>query len=333
MLRSTVVGAAALGTGATLALAGPASAGPITDAVDDALAHVPPVQVPDVPLPGGQTLPDALQQAGVPIARDGGGASIDVGTPGRDAAPEPLSEPNFATPRITPSENAVVGVAQPIIIDFPQPVADHAAAERAIRVTNDKSVPGAFHWFGDSEVRWRPENLWPGHTQVTVEAGDAVRHFTIGDAIIATADDATKTITVTRDGEVVRTMPTSMGKPGHYTPNGIYTVGERFETMIMDSSTYGVPVDSPEGYRLEVHYATRMSNGGIFLHAAPWSLGAQGNTDTSHGCLNVSTPDAKWFYDNAQPGDAVIVVNSPGGHLDGRDGLTDFSMPWGAWAD
>src|SRR5699024_4111043 len=158
-------------------------------------------------------------------------------------------------------------------------------------------------------------------------------HFTIGDAIIATADDATKTITVTRDGQVVRTMPTSMGKPGHETPNGVYTVGERFRTMIMDSSTYGVPVDSPEGYRLEVEYATRMSNSGIFLHAAPWSVGEQGNTDVSHGCLNVSTEDAEWFFDNAQPGDAVVVVNSGGGRLNGTDGLTDFSMPWGAWAN
>lgn len=80
--------------------------------------------------------------------------------------------------------------------------------------------------------------------------------------------------------------------------------------MYMDSSTYGVPVDSPEGYRTYVEYATRMSNSGIFLHAAPWSVGAQGNTNVSHGCLNVSTEDGKWFYENAKKGDPVIVQNT-----------------------
>ena len=54
---------------------------------------------------------------------------------------------------------------------------------------------------------------------------------------------------MTRNGEVVRDMPTSIGKTGHETPNGTYIVGERFRDMYMDSSTYGVPVDSPEGYR------------------------------------------------------------------------------------
>ncbi|GAA4822425.1 L,D-transpeptidase [Tomitella cavernea] len=337
VLRTGVALAAAVGLGAGLALAGgTATAQPLFGGAPGSvelpqipapeLPQMPPVQVPDVPLPGGQNLAGVLEQAGVPVAHGPDGATVG------QSGPAPLEPANFATPQITPSEGAVVGVAQPIIINFPAPVGDRAAAERAMRVTTDNGVTGAFHWFGDSQVRWRPENLWPAHTQVTVEAGDAVRHFTIGDALIATADDATKTITVTRDGQVVRTMPTSMGKPGHETPNGIYTVGESFRTMIMDSSTYGVPIDAPEGYRLEVEYATRMSNSGIFLHAAPWSVGAQGNTNVSHGCLNVSTADAKWFFENAKPGDPVIVVNTQGGQLNGHDGLTDFSMPWGTWA-
>lgn len=41
---------------------------------------------------------------------------------------------------------------------------------------------------------------------------DVTTRFTIGDQIIATADDATKTMTVRRNGEVVKTMPISMGK-------------------------------------------------------------------------------------------------------------------------
>ncbi|MBP0685732.1 L,D-transpeptidase, partial [Mycobacterium tuberculosis] len=83
--------------------------------------------------------------------------------------------------------------------------------------------------------------------------------------------------------------PTSMGKADTPTPNGTYVIGEKLASMVMDSSTYGVPVDSPEGYRTPVQYATRMSYSGIFVHAAPWSVWAQGSQNVSHGCLNVTT--------------------------------------------
>ena len=68
-------------------------------------------------------------------------------------------------------------------------------------------------------------------------------HFTIGDEVIATADDNTKTLTVRRNGEVVKTMPISMGKNSTPTNNGTYIIGDRFGHMVMDSSTYGVPVE------------------------------------------------------------------------------------------
>jgi len=68
-----------------------------------------------------------------------------------------------------------------------------------------------------------------------------------------------------------------------------------------------------------------MSYSGIFLHAAPWSVGSQGYANVSHGCLNVSTEDGKWFYENARKGDPVVVVNTAGGTLSGADGLGDWN--------
>ncbi|KQU36029.1 MULTISPECIES: L,D-transpeptidase [unclassified Rhodococcus (in: high G+C Gram-positive bacteria)] len=247
------------------------------------------------------------------------------------APPAPVEAPrrpaNFSAPALNPSAGEVVGVAQPIIVRFAAPIDDRAVAERAIDVTTSAGdVAGRFFWFSDSQVRWRPDVFWPANTTVTVTAGDASSTFTVGDAIVTTADDDTKTITVTRNGEVVRTMPTSMGKVGHETPNGTYIVGERFRDMYMDSSTYGVPVDAPEGYRTYVEYATRMSNSGIFVHAAPWSVDSQGVENVSHGCLNVSTEDAKWFFETAQKGDPVVVQNTDGGILNGRDGLGDWQL-------
>ncbi|QHE70668.1 L,D-transpeptidase [Rhodococcus sp. WAY2] len=259
-----------------------------------------------------------------------GGPEIPT-LPGLPSAPQlPLPEPapapaNFSAPSLNPGEGEVVGVAQPVIIRFNEEIGDRAAAERAIKVTTSQTVEGGFYWINDSQVRWKPTDFWPANTQVTVDAGDAHSTFTIGDALVATADDNTKQITITRNGEVVKTMPTSMGKPDHETPNGTYIIGEKFRDMYMDSSTYGVPVDSEEGYRTYVEYATRMSYSGIFVHAAPWSLDAQGNTNVSHGCLNVSTEDAKWFYENSKKGDAVVVQNTAGGVLSGSDGLGDWN--------
>ena len=42
-------------------------------------------------------------------------------------------------------------------------------------------------------------------------------------------------------------MPTSMGKDSTPTDNGVYIIGDRFEHLVMDSSTYGVPVNSSAG--------------------------------------------------------------------------------------
>ena len=101
--------------------------------------------------------------------------------------------------------------------------------------------------------------------------------------------------------------------------------------MVMDSSTYGVPVNSPNGYRTEVDWATQISYSGIFVHSAPWSVGSQGYTNISHGCLNVSPSNAQWFYNNTKRGDIVEVVNTVGSTLPGTDGLGDWNIPWEQW--
>ncbi|MFE1594649.1 Ig-like domain-containing protein [Nocardia sp. NPDC058705] len=248
----------------------------------------------------------------------GGGSS-------QPAVNEPAQQAPFAPPRINIADGETVGVAQPIAITFQEPVEDRAAAERAIKVTSSANAPGHFYWTSSKQVRWKPTEFWPANTDVTVVAGGTTSSFHIGDALVATVDDATKMIVVTRNGEIVREMPTSLGKPGYETPNGTYIVGERLEKMTMDSSTYGVPVTDPEGYKLEVEYATRLSNSGIFLHAAPWSVGQQGYSNASHGCLNVSTEDGKWFLENTRRGDAVIVTGTQGGTLSSGDGLGDWN--------
>jgi lipoprotein-anchoring transpeptidase ErfK/SrfK len=258
---------------------------------------------------------------------------------------ETHSPQNLTMPYVVPRDGEVVGVGEPVAIRFDENIANRVAAEKAIAVTTDPPVEGAFYWLNNREVRWRPEHFWKPGTVVTVavntygvDLGDGLfgqdnlsTHFTIGDEVIATADDTTKMLTVRIKGAVVKTMPTSMGKDSSPTASGTYIIGERFAHMIMDSSTYGVPVNSPNGYRTEVDFATQMSYSGVFVHAAPWSVGAQGHTNTSHGCLNVSRSNAQWFYDHTKRGDIVEVVNTVGPPLSGTEGLGDWNIPWQQW--
>ncbi|MGV9826599.1 MULTISPECIES: L,D-transpeptidase [unclassified Gordonia (in: high G+C Gram-positive bacteria)] len=135
---------------------------------------------------------------------------------------------------------------------------------------------------------------------------------------IALASDKDHTIYWWKDGKFVKSMPISMGSDAHPTPNGVYYTREKYQHIVMDSSTYGVPVDSPEGYRTDVYWATRMSSDGIFIHAAPWSVAQQGKSNVSHGCINVSTENGQWVYNTIPQGSPIVVRGTVGGRYDGN---------------
>ncbi|OBF52769.1 L,D-transpeptidase [Mycolicibacterium monacense] len=267
------------------------------------------------------------------------------GVTSRQMTFETHSPENLTMPYVLPNEGEVVGVGQPVAIRFDENITNRLAAQRAISVKTDPPVEGAFYWLSNQEVRWRPAEYWEPGTKVQVEVntygvdlGDGLfgqdnvkTQFTVGDQVVATADDSTKTLTVRRNGAVVKTMPISMGKNSTPTNNGTYIIGDRYSHLVMDSSTYGVPVNSPNGYRTEVDWATQMSYSGIYVHSAPWSVGSQGQSNVSHGCLNVSPSNAKWFFDNTKRGDIVEVVNTVGSVLPGTDGLGDWNIPWEQW--
>ncbi|MFM9376491.1 Ig-like domain-containing protein [Gordonia sp. VNK21] len=253
---------------------------------------------------------------------------------------------NLTAAYITPGKGETVGIAQTVGVRFDEAIPDRKAAQDAIKITTDPQVDGAFYWISDNEVRWRPEHFWKPGTKVKVEVntyginlGDGMfgqenvsSNFTIGRDMELFADDNTKMVTVKKNGKVIRTMPTSMGKSDTPTDNGIYIIGDRLDHIIMDSSTYGVPVGSADGYRTPVDFATQMSYSGIYLHSAPWSVWAQGNTNTSHGCLNLSPDDALWVVRNTLRGDPVTVKNTVAGTLSGSDGLGDWNVPWSTWS-
>lgn len=234
--------------------------------------------------------------------------------------------PPFGPPSFVPKTGSTVGVAQPIIINFPGTVEDAGAAINAVHVSSVPPVPGKFYWMTPTQLRWRPLSFWPAHTAVTVDAGGTVTNFQTGDTLVATADDATHQLTITRNGTVEKTFPMSMGMTAgnHQTPNGTYYVQDKKASVVMDSSTYGVPVNSTYGYKVTVEDAVRFDNVGDYVHSAPWSVDDQGKRDVSHGCINISPTNAKWFFDNFGPGDPIIVKNSSGGDYKKNDGSADW---------
>lgn len=250
---------------------------------------------------------------------------IPEGTPaGQDPTPY-VGPPVFAPPSFNPSNGSMVGVAKPIAINFARPIADRQMAQSAVHVSSVPPVPGKFYWLSDTQLRWRPIDFWPANTTVNIDAGGAKSSFRTGESLVATVDNATHQMQIVRNGTLEKTFPVSMGKTGNDTPNGTYYVLEKFNDIVMDSSTYGVPVNSPQGYKLKVQDAVRIDNSGIFVHSAPWSVADQGKRNVSHGCINLSAANAQWFFDNFGSGDPIVVKNSVGLYSQ-NDGAQDWQM-------
>ncbi|WP_343708290.1 L,D-transpeptidase [Mycobacterium sp.] len=286
----------------------------------------PPPDAPAPPPPGAPALlpgdPAAAPPA-VPAAAPAGPVGPAVGQ-----NPEPFTGlPPFVPPTFNPVNGSTVGIAEPIIINFARPIADQRMAEQAIHVSSTPPVSGKFYWLTPSQVRWRPLSFWPAHTAVHVDAAGTQDDFFIGEALMATADDATHQLVITRNGAVEQTFPMSMGMAagGHQTPNGTYYVLDKKAKVVMDSSTYGVPVNSAYGYKVNVEDAVQFDNSGDYVHSAPWSVADQGKRDVSHGCINISPTNAKWFFANFGTGDPIVVKNSIGTYSK-NDGSNDWQL-------
>jgi len=303
--------------------AGPALADPDPAPGDPGVVAAPPG--PPSPPPDPAAAQPAPNPLAPPLPFPGAQPVLAGPADGQDPTPFTGTAP-FGPPRILPANGSTVGVGQPIIINFPGRVDDAGEAQSAIHVSSVPPVPGKFYWMTPTQLRWRPLSFWPAHTAVTIDAGGAVSSFHTGDTLVATADDATHQLTVTRNGTVEKTIPMSMGMSAgnHQTPNGTYYVQEKMPSVVMDSSTYGVPVNSTYGYKVTVDLAVRFDNVGDFVHSAPWSVDDQGKRDVSHGCINISPSNAKWFFDNFGAGDPIIVKNSTGGDYKKNDGSNDW---------
>ncbi|WP_082956293.1 Ig-like domain-containing protein [Mycobacterium sp. E787] len=226
---------------------------------------------------------------------------------------------------ILPARGSVVGVAHPVVVTFSAPVADRHAAERAVHVASAPPMTGRYEWLDDDVVRWVPDRYWPAHSTVALSVGGVATQFQTGPTVLGVANIADHTFRVSIDGVdsgpppslpaphhrphwgEAGVLPASMGRPEYPTPVGSYTVLSKERTVIMDSSSVGIPVDDPDGYRIPVDYAVRITGRGLFVHSAPWAVNAMGLENVSHGCISLSPEDAEWYFNTVHVGDPVIV--------------------------
>jgi lipoprotein-anchoring transpeptidase ErfK/SrfK len=228
------------------------------------------------------------------------------GAPGMAAIAPP--DPAGDVASIQPASGAVVGVAHPVIVTFTGPVTDRAAAERAIKITAPDHITGRFSWVDAGVVQWKPDGYWPAHSHVGVQVHALSTGFETGDEVVGVASISAHTFTVSSNGEVLRTMPASMGKATRPTPIGNYAALSKERTVVMDSRTIGIPLESSEGYKITAQYAVRVTWGGVYVHSAPWSVDSQGYANVSHGCINLSPDNAAWYFDTVHLGDPINVV-------------------------
>ncbi len=233
-------------------------------------------------------------------------AMAGSGAPSMAAIAPP--DPTAGVTSIQPANGAVVGVAHPVIVTFTGPVRDRAAAERAIKITAPNDVTGRFDWVDTNVVQWIPNGYWPAHSHIGVTVHALSTGFDTGDAVVGVASISQHTFTVSVNDEVLRTMPASMGKSSRPTPIGNYSALSKERTVVMDSRTIGIPLSSPEGYKITASYAIRVTWSGVYVHSAPWSVDSQGYANVSHGCINLSPDNAEWYFNTVHVGDPIEVV-------------------------
>ncbi|RWA15467.1 hypothetical protein MBRU_10480 [Mycolicibacterium brumae DSM 44177] len=210
---------------------------------------------------------------------------------------------------VQPPAGSTVGVAHPVIVSYgePIPATSRAAAERSIKITAPADVTGHFEWLDDYTVQFVPDEYWPAHSQISATVDNVPLNFNTGAAVLGVASISGYSFTVSVDGVTQRRMPASMGKAKFPTPQGSFTVLGKENPVVMDSRTIGIPLSDPEGYKLTVNYAVRITWGGVYVHSAPWSTGSQGYANVSHGCINLSPDNAAWYYNMVGIGDPVQV--------------------------
>jgi lipoprotein-anchoring transpeptidase ErfK/SrfK len=271
---------------------------------------------------------------------------------GRDGTAVPVNG-HFTTVKPTVTVNGqfqladgqTVGIAAPIILQFSAPIKDKAAVERALTVITEPPTEGSWAWLPDepkgARAHWRTREYYQPGTTVHVDAKLYGVHFgddaygaedlslnvTIGRRQVVKAHVPSHRIQVETDAGVIMDFACSYGEadqPRNVTRSGTHVVSEKYADFWMSNPAAGYS-------NVHERYAVRISNNGEFIHCNPESIGAQGNTNVTNGCINLNLESAIEYFNSAMYGDPVEVTGTSI-QLSYSDGdIWDWSVDWNTW--
>lgn len=109
-------------------------------------------------------------------------------------------------------------------------------------------------------------------------------------------------------GKLRKNVPVVTGRPSATpTPKGTFKIAYKQRNTYLDGATVGYD------YYLKVKYWMPLAGtGGVGLHDAPWRSyksfgGSLYKRDGSHGCINMRTKDAAYFYKYIKAGTTVKI--------------------------
>jgi lipoprotein-anchoring transpeptidase ErfK/SrfK len=284
-----------------------------------------------------------------------GKASSGASTPGSSNPPSTTSSSGSASTSPPPvpvksvhvsgyPDGTTVGVGMPIIATFSKRISDGVQFAKNTTVTvNGKPANGGWYFENSDpksghrmEAHYRENSFWPAHAHVHVDfhltgvsAGKGLAFdgkltsldFRTGPRNIGVVNDATHQITITSDGVQKFTYPVSLGATDTPTARGVKVIMEKGASICMHGPGYN---------ECGVKYTQRLTYGGEYLHAAPWNHRI-GSVDSSNGCTNLQTQDAKTLYGFLRIGDVVEYPNANGPAMTMGAGYGDWNVPWAEW--
>lgn len=214
------------------------------------------------------------------------------------------------------------GIGVPLVVTFDRAITNKAAVEQALIVTSDKEIGEAgWFWAAPDKVVFRPRAYWPGHAVISLKAdltgvegapgwwGPKIeRTFKTGAAIALNVNLRKHEMQYLINGKVEKTFPISGGKAGWETPSGLMLITTHESPRRLVNP--GDPNDpDSEKWDVKVDFAMRTTGDGVFIHSAPWNY-SLGYANTSHGCINMSTSDAGWLFNNTDFATPVLAKGS-----------------------
>ncbi|GIJ06967.1 Ig-like domain-containing protein [Micromonospora andamanensis] len=238
-------------------------------------------------------------------------------------------------------DDRTYGVAMPVVAEFHPgiPKKDRAKVQKRMFVQTDPPQPGAWHWVSNgTQAYYRAPEYWKAGTKLTVRIalagiplsngrfGNVDRNATakIGSAFEMKVTNSDKQMRVYEDGQLIKTLPVSLGKKKTPSSSGTLVVMEKKEATVFDT------MDDPDPenrYVTDIQFAQRLTWGGEYIHAAPWSEGVQGRQNVSHGCVNVSMANARWLFKRTKIGDPITITGTER-KLAAGNGWTAWNLSW-----